>query len=140
MQINGNSVEFSYDGIDEAFPHCDAGVKPFGSRVLCQIRTPKTKTKGGIILTGDVRETEHYNTQVAKVVAVGTLAYRNRNTMEMWPEGAWCALGDFVRSPKYGGDRWTVKLDDEEIEFAMFDDLNILGRVKGDPRKIRAFI
>jgi hypothetical protein len=60
--------------------------------------------------------------------------------MEMWPEGAWCALGDFVRSPKYGGDRWTVKLDDEEIEFAMFDDLNILGRVKGDPRKIRAFI
>ena len=71
MQINGNSVEFSYDGLDEAFPPCDAGVKPFGSRVLCQIRTPKTKTKGGIILTGDVRETEHYNTQVAKVIDVG---------------------------------------------------------------------
>ena len=48
--------------------------------------------------------------------------------------------GDFVRSPKYGGDRWTVKLGDEEIEFVMFDDLNILGKVTGDPTKIRAFI
>ena len=74
MQINGNSVEFSYGGLDEAFPPCDAGVRPFGSRVLCQIRTPKTMTKGGIILTGDVRETEHYNTQVAKVIDIGTSA------------------------------------------------------------------
>ena len=28
MQINGNSVEFSYGGLDEAFPPCDAGARP----------------------------------------------------------------------------------------------------------------
>jgi hypothetical protein len=60
--------------------------------------------------------------------------------MEQWPEGAWCAVGDFVRSPKYGGDRWTVTHDEEEIEFVMFNDLDILGKVTGDPTKIRAFI
>jgi hypothetical protein len=60
--------------------------------------------------------------------------------MEMWPEGAWCAVGEFVRVPKYGGDRWTVEYEEDEIEFVQFDDLNILCRVTGDPMKIRAFI
>ena len=140
MQINGNSVEFSYDGLDEAFPPCDAGVKPFGSRVLCQIRTPKTKTKGGIILTGDVRETEHYNTQVAKVIDVGSLAFKNRNTMESWPEGSWCEVGDFVRVPRYGGDRWSVKTPDgDEAIVVIFNDRDLVGKVTGDPLAIRAF-
>jgi co-chaperonin GroES (HSP10) len=141
MQINGNSVEFSYDGLDEAFPPCDAGVKPFGSRVLCQIRTPKTKTKGGIILTGDVRETEHYNTQVAKVVDMGSLAFKNRNTMESWPEGSWCEVGDFVRVPRYGGDRWSVKTEGgEEAIVVIFNDLDLVGKVTGDPLAVKAFL
>ena len=141
MQINGNSVEFTYDGLDEAFPPCDAGVKPFGSRVLVQIRTPKTKTKGGIILTGDVRETEHYNTQVAKVIDVGSLAFKNRNTMEHWPEGSWCEVGDFVRVPRYGGDRWAVKTDDgEEAIVVIFNDLDLVGKVTGDPLAVKAFL
>jgi hypothetical protein len=94
MQINGNSVEFSYDGLDEAFPPCDAGVKPFGSRVLCQIRTPKTKTKGGIILV-----------------------------------------------PRYGGDRWSVKTDDgEEAIVVIFNDLDLVGKVTGDPLAVKAFL
>ena len=46
-----NKVEFGYDNADEAFPPCDPGIMPFGSRVIVQIRTPKTQTKGGIILT-----------------------------------------------------------------------------------------
>jgi co-chaperonin GroES (HSP10) len=141
MQINGNSVEFSYDGLDEAFPPCDAGVKPFGSRVLVQIRTPKTKTKGGIIITTEMRETEHYNTQVAKVIDIGSLAFKNRNTMESWPEGSWCEVGDFVRVPRYGGDRWSVKTDDdEEAIVVIFNDLDLVGRVTGDPLAVKAFL
>jgi co-chaperonin GroES (HSP10) len=141
MQINANSVEFSYEGLDEAFPACDAGVQPFGSRVLCQIRTPKTKTKGGIILSNDVRETEHYNTQVAKVIDMGSLAFRNRNTMEPWPEGSWCEVGDFVRVPRYGGDRWSVKTaDGEEAIVVIFNDLDLVGKVTGDPLAVKAFL
>jgi co-chaperonin GroES (HSP10) len=136
-----NKVQFEYSGIDEAFPPIDAGVKPFGSRVLCQIRLAKRKTKGGIILTGDTKDTETWNTQVAKVVAIGDLAFKNRNTQEPWPEGSWAKPGDFVRVPKYGGDKWTVKIDDDqEVIFVILNDLDLIGAVTGDPLAMKAFV
>ena len=128
------------DALGEAFPAVDAGVQPFGSRVLVQIRTPKKKV-GSIILVQDTKDTEKWNTQVAKVVAVGSLAYKNRNTQELWPEGQWCQPGDFVRVPKYGGDRWEVPLNkDENAMFVIFNDLDIIGKVTSDPLAIKAFI
>lgn len=127
--------------IDEAFPPVDAGVTPFGSRVLCQIRTTRKTTKGGIILTDDARETDKWNTQVGKVIAVGPLAFHNRATMEQWPEGSWCGPGDYVRIPKYGGDRWEVVMEDGEIcLFVIFNDLDIIGQIVGDPLQMKAFI
>ena len=136
-----NKVEFDYEGVDDAFPEIDPGVQPFGSRVLCQIRRAKTKTKGGIILSGETRDTETWNTQVAKVIAMGPLAFHNRNTMEPWPEGAWVGVGDFVRAPKYGGDRWSVRNEDgEEILFVIFNDLDLLGKITGDPLAMKAFL
>jgi co-chaperonin GroES (HSP10) len=141
MQELANKISFSYENIDEAFPACDPGVSPFGSRVLVQIRTPKKATAGGIILVGETRETEHANTQVAKVLTVGSLAFKNRNTMESWPEGSWCAPGDFVRVPRYGGDRWTVKTPDgDEAVLVIFNDLDLVGKVTGDPLAIKAFL
>ncbi len=135
-----NPIEMQYDSLDDAFPQVDCGIDPLGSRVIVQIRRAKQQTKSGLYIPEEARKTEASNTQVSKVIAIGALAYRNRNTMEQWPEGAWCAIGDFVRSPKYGGDRWTVTHDEDEIEFVMFNDLDILGKVTGDPTKIRAFI
>ena len=136
-----NKVQFEYSGIDEAFPAVDPGVKPFGSRVLCQIRLAKKKTKGGIILTGETKDTETWNTQVAKVVAVGDLAFKNRNTQEPWPEGSWATPGEFVRVPKYGGDKWTVKIDDDqEVIFVILNDLDLIGVVTGDPLAMKAFV
>jgi len=133
------------DAIAEAFPAADAGVQPFGSRVLVQIRTPKTKTAGGLILHSESRDTEKWNTQVARVVSVGPLAFKNRDTMQSWPEGSWCNPGDFVRVPKYGGDRWEVPLgmrdgNNESAMFVIFNDLDIIGQVTGDPLAIKAFI
>ena len=64
------------DALAEAFPAVDAGIRPFGSRVLIQIRTAKSKTSGGIILTNDTTDTEKWNTQIGKVVAVGPLAFK----------------------------------------------------------------
>ncbi len=137
-----NKVEYAYDGIDDAFPPVEPGVQPFGSRVVVQIRSPKKKTKGGIILTEDAKDTEMWNTQVAKVIAVGELAFKNRNTQEAWPEGSWCQPGDFVRVPKYGGDKWSVRLgeDDAEVLFVIFNDLDLIGKVTGDPLAMKAFV
>lgn len=132
------------NALAEAFPVCDAGVQPFGSRVLVQIRTPKTKTASGIILHSETKDTEKWNTQVAKVVSVGPLAFKNRDTMQPWPEGSWCTKGDFVRVPKYGGDRWEKLVDkdgeSENAMFVIFNDLDIIGRVEGDPLAVKAFI
>ena len=131
----------SEDALREAFPDADPGIQPFGSRVLVQIRTPKTKTASGIIIDNGSRDTEKWNTQVAKVISVGPLAFKNRTTMESWPEGSWCAPGDFVRVAKYGGDRWEVPLGSGETAmYVIFNDLDIIGRVTGDPLAIRAFI
>lgn len=134
------------DALAEAFPAAEPGVQPFGSRVLVQIRTPKSKTAGGIILHTESKDTEKWNTQVAKVVAVGPLAFKNRTTQESWPEGSWCCEGDFVRVPKYGGDRWEVSLGKKGADgnqtamFVIFNDLDLIGRVTADPLSIKAFI
>lgn len=135
-----NKVEFAYEGEEDAFPQIDPGVQPFGSRVLLQIRRAKSKTKGGIILAGETRDTETWNTQVAKVIAMGPLAFHNRNTMEPWPEGGWAKIGDYVRAPKYGGDRWSVQHDGDEVLFVLFNDLDLLGRITGDPLAMKAFL
>ena len=129
--------------LDEAFPSVEPGLIPFGSRVLVQIRSPKKTSSGGIILHNETRETEIWNTQIAKVHSLGPLAFKNRNTMESWPEGSWCKPGEFVRVPKYGGDRWKVPYgvnNDEEALFVIFNDLDIVGGVVGDPLAIKAFI
>lgn len=140
MNDFANNIDYGYESIDEAFPQVDPGVKPFGSRVLCQLRTPKRTTKGGIIILDETRETDQANTQVAKVIAVGDLAFKNRNTQQEWPEGSWAKPGDFVRVPKYGGDRWVVKYGAEDCIFIIFDDLNLIGKVTGDPLAMKAYL
>lgn len=127
-----------------AFPTLNPGVVPCGSRVLVQLRRPMKMTRLGIILPEDTRETELYNTQVAKVIAMGPLAYRHRDSGKPWAEGQWCAVGDFVRISKFGGDRWHMQVEKsqqgDQITFALFDDHNILGRVEGDPLAVTAYL
>ena len=129
------------NALDEAFPAVNAGVRPYGSRVLVQIRSPKKKSAGGIIIDTGSRDTEKWNTQIAKVVSVGPLAFHNRDTMQPWPEGAWAKVGDYIRVAKYGGDRWEVPLEENEAAlFVMFNDLDLVCEVLCDPLAIRAFI
>lgn len=129
------------NALAEAFPAAEPGIQPFGSRVLVQIRSPLQKTASGIILDHGTKDTEKWNTQVARVITVGPLAFKNRTSMEPWPEGSWCKAGDFVRVAKYGGDRWEVALpNNESALFVIFNDLDIIGSVIGDPLLIRAFI
>jgi len=152
----GNGTSFDYDSIDEAFPNIDPGLKPLGTNVLVQIRHPKKKTAGGIILMDDSRSTEYYNTQVGKVLALGNMAFKTIarttkasgeevETVVEWPEGCWFKEGDFVRMPKYGGDRFTVPYtdqsgDSDEYVFAIFKAKDILGIITGDPLTIKAYL
>lgn len=126
-----------------AFPDVDAGLKPLGGKVLCQIRRPKMKTKGGIILSDSDMEAEKWNTQVAKVIAVGPVAFHNKETCEPWPEGPLVEAGSFVRVPKYGKDQWEVEVDGNPGEPALFvlvNDFEISGLITCDPLSIKAYI
>lgn len=141
-ELHKARATYDYAGLDEAFPAIDPGLKPFGSRILVQIRSSKAKTAGGIILTQDTRDTDLWNTQVAKVITLGPGAFRNRDTLQLWPEGEWCAPGMFVRVPKYGGDRWEVPIPgkSERAMFVLFNDLDIIGEVTCNPLSVVAFI
>ena len=130
--------------LDDAFPSVDAGITPCGSLLLVQIRTPPEKTAGGIIMVEDTKDTELWNTQVGKVIAVGPLAFRKRDTMEQWPEGAWVQAGDYIRIPKYIGDRWSVPIsgraDKAQAMFLIIEDHKIIGKITADPLRIKAFL
>jgi co-chaperonin GroES (HSP10) len=126
-----------------AFPSVDPGAKPLGGRVLVQLRrTKKTVTSAGIILVEETKETEKWNNMVAKVVENGPLAFKKRDTMEAWPEGSWCEPGDYIRVPKWGGDRWEVEVGDEEEKalFMILNDHEIIAKVTGNPLEMRAFV
>lgn len=126
---------------DQAFPDVDPGLKICGSRVLVQIRSPRLKSKGGIILQHETKETELWNTQVGLVRQIGSLAFRNRETLAPWPEGDWCNPGEFVRVPKYGGDRFEVELGSgEKAVFMIVNDTTIFGCVTVDPLNVKAFV
>lgn len=133
---------FDYASLDEAFPIVDSGVQPFGDRILVQIRTPKRMSAGGIILVDEAQETELWNTQVAKVISLGRTAFRNQDTLELWPEGEWCKPGDFVRVGKWGGDRWQVPIPgtQEKALFVIVKDLDVIGKVTTDPLSIVAYV
>lgn len=151
-----------YDSLDEAFPVADPFLRPFGSDVLVQIRTPKRRTTGGLYLPEETRETDLWNMQVAKVIAFGPAAFRNRETLKPWPECVvpyrwwewclgipfwrsvagygvrfkpWCSLGEYVRVPKYGGDRMWVEVpgsEDGKALFVLLDDLVMKGHIPED--------
>ena len=131
------------ENMDWSFPKVDPGLTPLGGRVLVQLRRVKKTTASGIILHNDTRDHEKYNTQIAKVVAVGPLAFKKRDTMEPWPEGIWAEPGDFVRVPKYGGDRFEVVINDEPEEPALFmlvNDHELIAKVTGDPMAFNEYI
>ncbi len=143
MTFEINTTEntaYTEEELAAAFPDVNPGVAPFGSRLVVQIRSVKNKTKGGIILTADTQETEKWNTQVAKVRRVGPLSFKNRDTQQLWPEGAWCGEGDYVRVPKYLQDRWEVANGDSSVLFMIVNDVDILAKLECSPLDVKAYI
>lgn len=131
--------------IEAAFPAVDPGETPTGSKLLLQIKRPAFKTKGGIQLSGNDRQTEYDNTKVAKIIAAGPLAFCNRETGKEWPEGRWAQIGDYIRISQHNVQTWTVPLPgtrgigiEERVVFGYMDELLMQSIVK-DPMATEAF-
>lgn len=132
--------------LEWAFPAVDPGAVPLGGRILVQLRRTKKKTTGaGIILVEETKETEKWQNMVAKVLAIGPIAFKHRDTMQPWPEGTWVEVGDYIRVPKWGGDRWEVHVPGEdELEepalFMVLNDHEVIAKLTGDPLAMKAFL
>lgn len=129
-----------------AFPNVKPGMRPFGGRVIIQLRRIKKKaTSAGIILVEETKETEKWQNMIGKIVALGPLAFKNRDTMEPWAEGTWAKIGDFVRVPKWGGDRWEIRVPGEDdvedpVLFMTLNDHELIAEVTGNPLSFKAYV
>jgi co-chaperonin GroES (HSP10) len=131
--------------LDWAFPQVDPGAEPLGARILVQLRRTKKTSDSGIILVSETKDTEKYQNMVGKVMMIGPLAFKNRDTMASWPEGSWCQVGDYIRVPKWGGDRWEVQVPgegdlEEKALFMIVNDHEVIAKITSDPLKVIAFI
>lgn len=109
------------------FPNVEPGAKPTGPKIMIQLRTVQKQSKGGIILAQETQQFNQGNTQVARVVKVGQIAFRDRSSGDTWKEGAWADVGDIVLAPRYGGFRFEVPIPGTEDEaiFAIINDTDI---------------
>jgi len=128
----------------ECFPDLDPGIDVAGDRVLVQLRREKTTSKGGIILVDETKATLRFNETVAKVKQIGSLAYKSPDTLEPWPEGPWCQVGDLVRTIKYGGDRFVVNPDDggAPVVFITIQAREIISKIRSfeHAQRMKAFV
>ena len=127
-----------------AFPEVSCGQAPLGGRVIVQLRRIK-KTAGRIIIVDETKENEKWNNMIGKVVALGPLAYKNRDTMESWPEGVWAQVGDYVRVPRWGGDRWERVVPSEEknedpVLFMTINDHEVIAKITDDPLSFKTYV
>ena len=110
--------------------------------MLVQLRRVITRTASGLYLAQDTKDTEAYNIQVGRVLAMGPLAFCNRTTGLPWAEGKWAQVGDFVRFQRHIGDRLTVKMEDggEPVVVLLLNDADLSGKYTGDPLRVRSYI
>ncbi len=132
-----------------AFPDVPPSYYPAGKLILCQVRQAKRVKKlasgHSLILADETVDNEKFRVQTAIVRAMGPAAFRNRNTLEPWPEGDWCNVGDFIRVPLYGGDRVAVPYKtpegiEDEVLFVAINDTDVTGVVIGDPLAVKTLL
>jgi len=94
-----------------------------GYHVLVRPVSVKSKTKGGIFIPDSTRDDMSYLTTVGRVIAIGDLAYMDKNK---FPTGAWCKIGDYVSYGKHLG----TKLFYKGVRFILLFDDQITMRVQ----------
>lgn len=124
--------------IEEHFPEVEIGGKPLGPMVLIQLRSVKPKTRGGIELPSETVEFNANQTALGIIRAIGPLAFRNRETMQEWPEGIWADVGDIVMVKRHEGDRFqrSIPGTDEKAIFILLHDHFIRWKVDDSFQRI----
>ena len=99
---------------------------PTGWRILIMPYIPPKVSKGGVEIPDEVHERERLAINVGLVMAVGPLAYKDRNKFgnhndknENWDP--WCKEKDWVIFGKYAGSRF--KIDGGELRLLNDDEI-----------------
>tara|TARA_R100000234_G_C4999441_1_gene179610 strand:+ start:2241 stop:2648 length:408 start_codon:yes stop_codon:yes gene_type:complete len=94
--------------------------RPVGWKILVQAAQVKTQTSGGVYLPSQSQDNEEYLTANGTVLAMGDLAYRDRDTGTAW-KGTFPKVGDKVTYGKYAGQKVVINdvklllLNDDEV-------------------------
>jgi len=102
----------------EVLPHIP------GYHLLVRPVSIKKATKGGIILPDSTVNDISYLTTVGKVLAIGDLAYKDK---DKFLNGPWCSVGDYVCYGKHTGQKFFYKgvrmliLFDDQISMVLDD-------------------
>jgi len=108
--------------------------EPKGWKLLIEKVKPKEKTAGGIYLPDQARDAESYLSVCAKIVSIGPMAWRDRETGEPWIGGPWAKVGDWVIVPKFT----QFKMEIDGTEYRFINDDEIIATV-ADPSKIKVY-
>lgn len=103
-----------------------------GWRLLVRPVPNKRKTKGGILLPDQVLEVKDLLGTLARVIAVGPLAYSRADMLVNGNVKPWCKVGDYVTYGRYAGARVLyggikyLTLNDDEITNVIPDPTKFL--------------
>ena len=97
--------------------------QPTGWRMLVLPFKMKEKTKGGIIMGQDTLEKQQVASQCGNVLAMGPDAYGDK---QIFPDGPWCKVGDWVMFARYAGSR--IKIEGGEVR--LLNDDEVLATIK----------
>lgn len=103
--------------------------QPSGWRILILPYRGSGKTKGGILMADETIERNSLATVVGYVLAVGPLAYADK---DKFPSGPWCKKGDWVMIGRYAGTRFRIEggevriINDDEVIATVLDPADVL--------------
>ena len=101
---------------------------PSGHKILCALVDVDDSFESGILKADETKKTEELTSPVLFVIKMGVSAYKDT---ERFPDGPWCAEGDFVLTRPYTGTRINI----HGKEFRIINDDQVDGTVM-DPRGI----
>ena len=101
---------------------------PTGYRLMILPFVQKQTTKGGILLATQTLEKERLATNVGFIISLGDDAYKDE---VKFPNGPWCAEGDWIIFGRYAGAR--IKIDGGDLR--LLNDDEVLA-VIGEPEDV----